>query len=788
MGSQLTLIQMQYKGAAHVIILIFGNVQKIAHLRRKLFLISCLLLCIAVADAQDSPVGNWESLLPYNTALGVATNGNDIYTICDQAFFTFSPSSGDVQTYSKVNGMSDIGMSCIAYDDATSTVVLAYADGNIDLFKNNTFYNIPDFKLKTVAALKTIYSIHAENGMAYVSTSAGVIVIDLAQQAIVMNYEILSANLALQVYSFGITDSFYFAATSYGLLRVYKNDPLIQNSGEWKELDIKDSIKSIVELNNNLYFSDRKKVFILSGDTLARIYTSESTIQHIDAAYNYLLIGEGTTTDGVIKKLDANNSVTDSFDCATPTAQAVERADSSIWVACPTGGLLNRTAADTNKFYVPDGPTTTTTFDVYAYDRNLWIAHGGYNELYFADFSANGMSNYKDGKWTLYKESLYPPLTGITDISAIVGDATTGDLYAGSYMEGLFTLHPNGTHSQVSNNSIFAGSVAYGSGYHQIVDMTIDKYDNLWVSLMFAPQQLYVKTHDSLWYSYRLPTPNLGGYLAIDDSGQIWMACFGADGVIVYNTNNTLSDTTDDHSYHLQAGVGNGNLPSNNATCIAKDLNNKIWIGTDNGIAIVSDCEGPFSGAPPCDALLPVVQYGAAPGYLFAGYNVNSIAVDGGNRKWVGTDNGAWLLSADASQVINSYTTDNSPLPSNNVTKIAIDKVTGDVYLATDQGMVSYRGAATDGGAVYQNVTAFPNPVPSGYTGTIAINGLVNDAEVRITDISGQLVYKTNALGGQATWNGKDYLGHRPQSGVYLFFVSANGGKQNYTGKIVFMQ
>ena len=167
-----------------------------------------------------------------------------------------------------------------------------------------------------------------------------------------------------------------------------------------------------------------------------------------------------------------------------------------------------------------------------------------------------------------------------------------------------------------------------------------------------------------------------------------------------------------------------------------------------------------------------------------------AIAVDGANRKWVGTQNGVWLLSPDAgnSKIIQHFTQDNSPLPSNKIQHISIDPVTGDVYIGTEGGLVSYRGSATEGTTEKSQVLSFPNPVPSGYKGTIAIRGLPENADVRITDINGQLVYKTTALGGQAVWSGYDYKGRRPQSGVYLVFASNADGGQVYSGKLVFLQ
>jgi hypothetical protein len=281
--------------------------------------------------------------------------------------------------------------------------------------------------------------------------------------------------------------------------------------------------------------------------------------------------------------------------------------------------------------------------------------------------------------------------------------------------------------------------------------------------------------------------------MLVDKSDQVWFINSNpdgaaGDGLTDFDSNGTPEDPTDDNFYHLHAGAGTGNLPDNTVLSLACDKNNNIWVGTANGIGIVNHCSSPYSGSAPCDADRPIVQYDQFAGYLFDGNAVTAIAVDGANRKWVGTGDGVWLLSADASKIIYRFTKDNSPMPSNTIMKIAIDDVTGDVYIGTDQGLVSYRSTATEGGTTNNNVIAFPNPVPPGYSGTIAISGLVANADVRITDINGQLVFKTKALGGQAVWSGVDYTGHRPQSGVYLIFVSNNDGTQTFTSKLVFLQ
>ena len=151
------------------------------------------------------------------------------------------------------------------------------------------------------------------------------------------------------------------------------------------------------------------------------------------------------------------------------------------------------------------------------------------------------------------------------------------------------------------------------------------------------------------------------------------------------------------------------------------------------------------------------------------------------------TKNGAWLISAEGDKVIYRFTEENSPLLSNDVKGIAIDGKTGEIFFATSNGICSFRSTATQGGETNNNVLVFPNPVPPGYGGTIAIRGLVDNAIVKITEMDGRLVYQTRALGGQAVWDGKDYKGRKISSGLYLVLVSDDGRKENLATKIIFI-
>ena len=148
---------------------------------------------------------------------------------------------------------------------------------------------------------------------------------------------------------------------------------------------------------------------------------------------------------------------------------------------------------------------------------------------------------------------------------------------------------------------------------------------------------------------------------------------------------------------------------------------------------------------------------------------------------------GAFLQSSDGSEQLLHFTKENSPLPSNNIQHIGIHPNTGEVFFATDKGMVSYRGDATEPKSKFGKVYAFPNPVRPNYNGLITITGLVDNTLVKITDVSGNLVYETKSLGGQANWDGKNINGRRVSTGVYLFFCDDEVGEQSAVGKILFV-
>jgi len=214
---------------------------------------------------------------------------------------------------------------------------------------------------------------------------------------------------------------------------------------------------------------------------------------------------------------------------------------------------------------------------------------------------------------------------------------------------------------------------------------------------------------------------------------------------------------------------------------IIEDKDGSIWVGTDNGIAIFQ-CTNINEV---CDAYLPIVQSNGFNGYLFQKETIHSITIDGANRKWIGTNNGAWLISKDGTEVLQHFTTENSPLPDNTVLSIGIEPSDGDVFFFTKNEIISYKGNSTEPSTTQSAIKIYPNPIGPNYNGPIVIKNLVNNALVKITDINGQLMMQTRALGGQAIWNGRDQYQHKVASGIYLIFVRDDMGNEKAVGKIL---
>ena len=168
---------------------------------------------------------------------------------------------------------------------------------------------------------------------------------------------------------------------------------------------------------------------------------------------------------------------------------------------------------------------------------------------------------------------------------------------------------------------------------------------------------------------------------------------------------------------------------------------------------------------------------------------ISDIVVDGANQKWIATRGGGlFLMSEDGTQTINAFSQDNSPLFSDNIQALAINNISGELYIATELGVMGYKGNATAANPIFSSLKVYPNPVRPDYQGNIGISGTTKNAEIKITDANGKLVFTTNSYGGQAVWDGYTSSGSLAISGVYYVFATSEDGYSSEKTKLLLMR
>ena len=742
--------------------------------KRSLFFIGYWLLSLQVI-AQAPPIGSWRVHHSYAGTLQVV-KGDKIYTATPEAIFSTN-NTGQFEYYNKLTGLSDASIATIQWDSETEQLVVAYTNNNIDVIKGGLVKNIYD--LVRTSRIQKINSIYCEKGMAYVSTNLGVVVIDLFKYEIKESWILGSSGNTLEVFSLTKGTGNWYAATQNGIYTTAVSNTNIADAKSWtvfynaaNNLPIKKISSTptglIIEKNDSLLLIQPAATTTLFYKASEQIKAWQFTEQKITIA----------TTDKQTSKARAHQ-----FTIGNATGLIFEKPDTFInpndcifsngiiWISDQVTGLIQLDLS-TSSFVkmIPGGPGGQITTALLASSAGVLAASN----------TKKGWAILENGKWQAQKG--LDSVTGVQSIAINHLDnsiwLTTSELGVAKWQNNKVQLfNPrNSSLMATANNSCFTSGVV------------ADSKGNSWVSNTGTTKSIHVYQPDGKWTGFTNPFGMTdAGTLEIDDIGQIWGTTKNANGLFVYNPGSSLTSSTDDRWKQYKAGTGIGNLPSNQVNCAAKDKNGFIWVGTDRGIGIIQCVENIFTAAG-CDALLPVVQQDRFAGLLFKDENVQTIAVDGADRKWVGTQNGVWLISATGEKVIYRFSTNNSPLLGNDISKISIDPLTGEVFIATNNGLCSFRSTATEAVTAQQKVLVFPNPVPPGYSGSIAIRGLTNNALVKITNLYGALVYQTRSLGGQAIWDGKNTNGTKVASGVYLIICRDDSGAEKIATKITIVQ
>lgn len=746
-----------------------------------------------LTKAQLPPIGNWREHLPYHQAVQVSPSKDGVFCATPYALFSVDISDNTIERFSKITGLHETGVQCMQWDAAAEKLVVAYTNSNIDILAGGKIFNIDAIKQKDITADKTIYNIFCYQNIAYCCSGLGIIAIDESRYEVKDTYTIGAGGITVKVNGLAADAAFFYAATNEGLKRASISGSNLADYRNWTLISGQNGLPpgvcaNILSVQSKLIAQKNDSLFVLNGNTWNFLYADGWHINNITTTENRLLLSQQKTAAARVLVMNnaalVEKSIVQNSVLVNP-AQAISL-QNTVWVADSLSGLLAYSSATANRFQ-PNSPYSTASGEMVVKDNELWVAAGSVTPAWVNTFSKKGIYRFSNDEWTNFTKEIIPALDSLYDIITVAVDPKDNTAWAGSYGGGLLHLGSGNTVQVFKQGSPLSPSFSNANNYF-ITGLAFDNAGNLWIADYGAVQNIAVKKADGSWKKFFVPfslSNNAVSQIVIDNFNQQWIVSPG-NGLICFNSGQTIDNTGDDKWKFYTTGRGAGNLPSNNVLCIAKDKNSFIWVGTAKGVGIVQ-CPQEVFGAQGCDALLPIVQQDNFAGYLFGDEQVQTIAVDGADRKWVGTKNGAWLISPEGDKIIYRFTADNSPLLNNDVQKIAIDGKTGEVFFATAKGICSFRSTATEGTAENNNVLVFPNPVPPGYTGSIAIRGLAENAIVKITELDGRLVYQTRALGGQAVWNGKNYKGGSVATGVYLVLASDDTRTQKTVAKIVFI-
>jgi len=771
-----------------------------------LLLLAGLLTTLPTQAQSGTGYGDWRLHLPTNRAKMLADAGSKLYVAAEDAFFVYDKELNTTTLLSRRDGLHDVGVQTVAYDSVTRQTLVAYANGNLDVLQpDGSIQNLTDILRKQLTGTKIIYGITFHSRLAYLSCSFGLLVLDMTRLEVRETYTNIGAGgAAVQVYAATVADGYLLAATSGGILRGSLAANLLDYRAWTVTLPVSSgtSYRALATQAGTVYAG-------VNGDQLYRFVPANQSWQAVvgtNAAAFYQLTPSAA---GLLivdnQKVSVLNAAGQLRALAAPAIRspraALRARDGAYYVADYQNGLV-RLSADGQQAetFVTNAPASASSFGVYSDARSgiTDVFSGGYQDRYLQNEVYGGFYEYQDGRWTNITSTTLPDPAQYPNPKDLTHGVRTADgtLYVGSYGQGLLEWKGAGNFrifNPANGNSPLLSAIS-NPNYARVTDLALDTNGDVWVVnrhqrtntsglFVFSPSNNAWRT-----LPYFSGSENLDR-IALDDNNVAWVtqARQGGQGLVAY-------DPTSGAVRYFTSAVKPDNNPAalTNLYDVVKDRQGAIWVASgsnaDVGVAVFDDPSQGFD--PSVNFRVPLLRTGTDMGFpILSGQTVLCIATDGANRKWFGTaDNGLWLFNADADEALLHFTTANSPLPSNHINDVSVNDRTGEVFVATDAGLVTYQGSATvtEGKPDCAKVT--PNPVRTSFTGEVGISGLVNNAIVKITDVTGALVYQTRANGGTVTWNLLDSNNRRVQSGVYLVLSSDADGKNGCISKIAVVE
>jgi len=737
---------------------------------------------------------SWGGYFSYNHIVGLAESDSRIIAATENALFSKHLATHEIETFNSIDGLKSDEITAIYHSNQYNLTLIGNINGLLIIINQNTrkIINKVDIinDLPITQNIKKINHFTEHNGKVYISTDYGISVFDLATLEFGDTYFISPSGAETSVLQTTIHNNEIYAVTPpYGIRRASLSNPFLINYNSWDTFHSADW-GGVVTIGENLVsFAGGGMVYRhLNGGGLSQTLSAGGQqILNIKSTNSYLTVTTASRVYVLNEQLAVVAQIGQVF------GEPLEYTSASViyntlYISTKTKGLyaidLNNQSNYLN--HIPAGPIKNKVYSIKSTADNLWCVFGDnsltYNP-YFPTLGRYGISKLTPDGWI---HTPYENVLGATNLSKILTAPNNENIvYIGSNYSGILKIENdipttlfNSTNTGQNGLEGFSGG---SSADVRIYNIVFDKNKNLWGTNSGTIGKLKTMKVDGSWSSYTVNSiPTTYTDLVIDKNGTKWVGTHN-QGVMGFNESNNNRVLNIDDSYD------NG-IPHNRVHSLAIDKNNRLWIGTLMGLRILPTVDRFLTEEQPNVNPIIIMDEGL-PQELLYRQGVRKIKIDGADRKWLGTlGSGVFLVSSNGQETIYHFTKDNSPLPSNNILDIDINPKTGEVFFATDKGMVSYKGSSTAPSDNLKDVYVYPNPVRPEYSGTVKIAGLTDAANVKITDIEGNLVYEIKSQGGTVEWDTTAFGKYKVASGVYMVFVTAKDATETTVKKVMIIR
>ena len=737
-------------------------------------------------------MGQWRLHMSYRNATEIVTTSDYIYVAAGGSLFAYDHADGTLQYWNRATGLNGTSVTHIAYEEPSKTLIIVYQDGQIDLMESNgNITNMPDLYTKAGTMATSVNSITVGTKHTYLAMPFGIIAMNTKKKEIVEIYYIGEEATDQDVIKVIESGDSLYAFTEDKMYRT----SLYDNPADfhfWQASDLPTQhLQNAVSHKGKIYSLQDDALYRLDGNTWTLV--SPETFSWIQSSngklflcnqYQYLYeLTETNELHGLCDRYHINDAV---------------YTKGEYWLGETNWGLI-KLGANGDEYYHPEGPNSNSGYSMHTAHGRMYSTIGG---RWTTEYIRDARINIFDGtNWFGTDDYTFRSTLGqriLDPVSIAVSPQDPNHYYVATYGCGVIEFRNNLIYKQhtYTNSTLKPVDSSINPDYYTRTDGAFtDESGNFWIlNATSIGKPLHILSPDGVWHAMnvrcsgqdlQLITPT-GIWPDKRDARYKWfMDQRYSQGLLLLYDGGTPTYSSDDYCVKHSTFVdqNNATVAPTQFRCFAQDNDNRVWIGTDRGLFVIPEAVDFFTSNACRRIIIPRNDGSGLGDYLLGEEQINCLAVDGGNRMWIGTANSGLYLIEDDTITVAQFTETNSLLPSNNVLSIAIEPTTGEVFVGTERGIASYRSDASEAQEDMKNAYAFPNPVRPDYGGLITITGLMENTTVNIVDARGNLVCKTRSNGGTAVWDGKDAYGKRATPGVYT--ALCNAGKNHTVVKIL---